>query len=82
MLVSKEKGKRRKLYKDKFYRDFNYYDFKSVVIDGLKGVMYALDNPNIEKLLSVEREYENTKIIKTYCEYAPEIKKVWLFIAR
>ena len=35
MLVSKEKGKRRKLYKDKFYSDFNYYDFKSVIIDGL-----------------------------------------------
>lgn len=82
MLVSKEKGKRRKLYKSEFYSDFNYYDFKNVVINGLKGMMYALDKPNLEKLEKVEKEYENTKIIKTYCEYAPEIKKVWLFIAR
>lgn len=81
MLTKKDPRKRRKLYKN-LYNDFNYYDHKSYTINGLKGVLYALDNPDMALLEMVENDYQNTKIITTYCEYAPEIHKTWLFIAR
>jgi hypothetical protein len=38
---------------------------------------YRLDNPydEVERTLS---KYDNIEIGHTYCEYAPEIKKLWV----
>ena len=66
MLLKKCKGKKRKLYHVDwgcdFFKDFSYYDFKSFTINGFKGCLYYLDNPNIEKLKEVEKKYHKVKI--------------------
>lgn len=85
MLLKKCKGKKRKLYHVDwgcdFFKDFSYYDFKIVIINGFKGCLYYLDNPSIEKLEEVESKYHNTLILKCNKEYAPELKFTCLFIA-
>jgi hypothetical protein len=85
MLVKKEKNKKRKLYHfTDLINDFNFYDYKFIKYEGFTGCLYALDEYklNYDKLNEIETKYNNTKIITTYCEYAKEIKKTWLFISR
>lgn len=85
MLLKKCKNKKRKLYHIDwgcdFFNDFSYYDFKSVIINGFKGCLYYLDNPNIEKLKEVEKKYHNTLVLNGHREYAPEQTFTCLFIA-
>ena len=90
MLRKADKNNRRKLYNIwSFYKDFNYYDYSSFKVklkdnSLLRGTIYALDEYKLdmEKLEYIEKNFDNTKVYKSYCQYAPEIKKVWLFIAR
>lgn len=85
MLKEKTTNKRRRLYHfTDLIKDFNYYDYRLATIDNARGVVYALDTYkiNMDRLRDIERAYDNTKIIRTFCEYAPEIKKVWLFISK
>lgn len=91
MLKEKIQGKNRKLYHmDKMYKqhiDFDDYKFIHITNKNnyiFKGCCYSLSNyeKNKEKINEILEKFDNTHIFKTYCEYAPEIKKVWLFIGR
>ena len=83
MLKQKQTAKRRKLYKfNQLIRDFSYFKFKYWDTEGFKGWIYALDNPDKERLQSVIRDYDNTKTIESHYRYAPEIVVTWLFIAK
>jgi hypothetical protein len=84
MLVKKEKNKKRRLYHFiDLINNFNYYEDRFITYEGFTGWIYALDEYklNYDRLNEIESKYHNTKVIKTYCQYAPEIKKVWLFIS-
>lgn len=82
MLKQKQIGKKRKLYKfSQFIKEFTYHDFRHGSTEGINGYIYALDNPDEERLLGIIKDYDNTKIIKSHYRYAPEIVTTWLFIA-
>ena len=89
MLKQKQKNKKRKLYK--FYNlinDLVYSDYKYIKYEGFKGIAFNIEksrkqtDQEFKNLLDeIIKNYDNTSILKTFCEYAPEIKKTWLFIA-
>lgn len=93
MLKEKQPGKKRRLYH--FYNlinDFNFYDYKKIHYKGFKGILYKIDRYSdcikidsmdqfINKLKNVINKYDNTLILTTYKEYAPEIKERCLFLA-
>ena len=71
MLKEKQPGIKRRLYH--FYNlinDFNFYEYKK--IDSM--------DQFINKLNSIINKYDNTLILTTYKEYAPEIKERCLFL--
>lgn len=93
MLKEKQPGKKRRLYH--FYNlinDFNFYDYKKIHYKGFKGILYKIERYSdykkidsmdqfINKLNSIINKYDNTLILTTYKEYAPEIKERCLFLA-
>lgn len=92
MLKLKEANKKRKLYHfNNLINDFNYYAYYYINNDNMKGWAYCIipfgnhkTAETIEafnkKIEYVEKNYHNTLIMRSCCEYAPEIKRIWLFI--
>lgn len=82
MLKEKNRNVKRKIYKfSDMIKDFEYYHSKYIAYKGFTGWCYALDRYSIEELNNVINKYDNTIALYSQCEYAPEIKKTWLFIA-
>lgn len=85
MLVKPRKNKRRKLYHVDwgcdFFKNFSYYDFRITVINGFRGCLYYLENPDMEKLQAVENDFHNTLVLNGHREYAPEQRFKCLFVA-
>lgn len=85
MLVKPCKNKRRKLYRVDwgcdFFKNFSYYDFRVTVINGFRGCLYYLENPDMEKLQAVENNFHNTLVLNGHREYALEQRFKCLFVA-
>lgn len=87
MLKQKQKNTKRKLFH--FYdliNIFNYTDCKKINYKGFSGVAYCIERfSNYERIDSqkefenninkIINSYDNVEILKTFCGYAPEIKK-------
>ena len=87
MLKTKQQNKRRKLYHfNQLVNDFMYHDFSygTFTKDNIKfnGYLYALDNPDMDKLKEVNDKYDNVAITTRQYRYAPEIKDTCIFIAQ
>lgn len=94
MLKQKQKNAKRKLFN--FYNlinTFNYTDCKKINYKGFSGVAYCIERFSNYERIDTQKEFEsnikniidnfdNVEILKTFCEYAPEIKKTWLFISK
>ena len=57
----------------------DYHKFAKGVCNGVKGYFYFLDHITEINRQRVEK-YSNTKILQSRCEFAPEIKKVVIFV--
>lgn len=94
MLKQKQKNKKRKLYHFiNLIDDFNFYNSIKYNYNGFNGVLYEIDKfynykkadtkeEYQEKIKKVYNNYENTYFLNGCCKYAPELKKVYLFVAR
>ena len=56
-----------------------YYKFAKGVCNGVRGFYYWVDSLTNEDRTNLEK-YNNTQILKSRCEFAPEIKKVVIFV--
>jgi len=93
MLIKKEKGYKRKLYHfSNLIKEFSFYNSINFIYNGFKGVLYYIEPFwNYERkdsqkmfeffLKKCELKYENTHIFYIKSEYAPESKKIGLFLA-
>ena len=59
--------------------NLGYYKFAKGVCKGVKGFFYWYDEIKESDRTKVE-SYNNTLILNSRCEFAPEIKKVVLFV--
>lgn len=59
--------------------NLGYYKFAKGVWKGVKGFFYWVDTLSNEDQTKVER-YNNTEILKSKCEFAPEIKSSVIFV--
>ena len=75
--------KKKKLSIYQAYQDYQVYDEQNYTSKRLgKGVGLAInDKLSEDELNGLVKKYSNVGWFKTYCQYAPEIKKTWLFIA-
>lgn len=56
-----------------------YYKVSKGLCNGVRGFYYWVDTLTTVERTNLEK-YNNTKILKGGCEYAPEIKKVAIFM--
>ncbi|MBO1087138.1 hypothetical protein [Enterococcus mundtii] len=66
-----------------FARKNSYYSFERIYLNGMKGTLYGISEPerDYKKMKQLESEHSNVIVLGGHNSYTPEQKRIYIFVA-